>query len=82
MAEERVVRPPKAAPQASCTVPAKGVAMHDQDWDDDSEYRSAVRRTRITMAIALIVTLLVAGIVAVAIFGISLFVDLAEALSR
>ncbi|MGW1271497.1 hypothetical protein [Streptomyces sp. NPDC002491] len=56
--------------------------MHDQDWDDDSEYRSAVRRARITMATALIVTLLVAGFVAVAIFGISLFVDLVEALSR
>ncbi|MFD3537224.1 hypothetical protein [Streptomyces sp. NPDC058664] len=56
--------------------------MRDQNWDDDSGYRSAVRRTRITMAIALTVTLLVAGLVAVAIFGISLFVDLAEALSR
>ncbi|MHA4779741.1 hypothetical protein L1085_035370 [Streptomyces sp. MSC1_001] len=56
--------------------------MHDQDWDDDSAYRSAVRRTRITMAVALIVTLLVAGIVAVAIFGISVFLDLAEALGR
>ncbi|MFI1654971.1 hypothetical protein ACH4ZU_08625 [Streptomyces sp. NPDC020472] len=56
--------------------------MHDQDWDDDSEYRSAVRRTRITMAIASVVTLLVVGVVAVAVFGISLFVDLAEALSR
>ncbi len=56
--------------------------MHDQDWDDDSAYRSAVRRTRITMAIALIVTLLVVGIVAAAAFGVSLFLDLAEALSR
>ncbi|MEV6251290.1 hypothetical protein AB0M38_34770 [Streptomyces sp. NPDC051742] len=56
--------------------------MRDQDWDDDSEYRSAVRRTRITMAIALIVTLLVAGLVAVGIFGMVLFVDLAGVLSR
>ncbi|MCB8901019.1 MULTISPECIES: hypothetical protein [unclassified Streptomyces] len=56
--------------------------MHDQDWDDDSAYRSAVRRTRITMAIALVVTLLVLGSVAVAIFGVSLFLDLAEHLSR
>jgi hypothetical protein len=56
--------------------------MHDQDWDDDSGYRSAVRRTRITMAVALIVTLLAAGTVAVALFGLSLFLDLADALSR
>ncbi|MFI8326462.1 hypothetical protein [Streptomyces sp. NPDC085529] len=52
--------------------------MRDLDWDDDSGYRSAVRRTRITMALALIVTLFVVGLVAVAVFGISLFMDLAE----
>ncbi|MFF3319981.1 hypothetical protein ACFYV5_31410 [Streptomyces sp. NPDC003035] len=56
--------------------------MHDQDWDDDAAYKSAVRRTRITMAIALVVTLLVVGIGAVAVFGTLLFVDLVEVLSR
>ncbi|WP_435189404.1 hypothetical protein [Streptomyces sp. bgisy126] len=56
--------------------------MREQDWDDDSEYRSAVKRTQVMMAIALIVTLLVVGIVAVGIFGVSLFFDLAEILGR
>ncbi|WP_175412421.1 hypothetical protein [Streptomyces sp. TRM64462] len=56
--------------------------MHDQSWDDDTDYKSAVRRTRITMAIALTVVLLVLGIGAVVILGISLFVDLVEVLGR
>ncbi|MCX5232593.1 hypothetical protein [Streptomyces sp. NBC_00233] len=56
--------------------------MQDQDWDDDSAYKSAVRRTQITMAVALVVTLSVLGSVAVAIFGVSLFLDLVEHLSR
>ncbi|MFE5832726.1 hypothetical protein ACFQ67_31255 [Streptomyces sp. NPDC056488] len=56
--------------------------MRDQDWDDDSEYRSAVRRTRVMRAVALIVTLLVVGIVAVGISGVSLFLDLVEDLGR
>ncbi|MFF4171841.1 hypothetical protein [Streptomyces sp. NPDC001744] len=56
--------------------------MRDQDWDDDSAYRSAARRTRITMAVALVVTLLVAGAVAVAVLGAVLFLDFAESLGR
>ncbi|WP_171053013.1 hypothetical protein [Streptomyces marianii] len=56
--------------------------MLDQNWNDDTDYRSAVRRTRIMMAIALVVALLVIGIGVVAIFGASLFLDLAETLSR
>ncbi|MDV5143541.1 hypothetical protein R1T08_04350 [Streptomyces sp. SBC-4] len=56
--------------------------MHDQDWDDDTDYTSAVRRARITMAVALIAVLLLLGVVAVGIFGISLFLDVAEHFSR
>ncbi|MFC9795435.1 hypothetical protein [Streptomyces sp. NPDC057695] len=56
--------------------------MERQEWDDDSAYRSAVRRTRITMAVALVATLLLLGGVAVAVFGMTLFLDLADSLSR
>lgn len=55
--------------------------MHQRDWDDDSAYRSAVRRTRFTMAFGLFVTLLVVGVVAVGIFGTWLFVSLADTFS-
>ncbi|MFE3328555.1 hypothetical protein [Streptomyces sp. NPDC059176] len=41
-----------------------------------------MRRTRIMMAIALVVALLVIGIGVVAILGVSLFLDLLEMLSR
>lgn len=53
----------------------------EQDWDDDSSYRSALRRARITMAFALVATLLLLGGVAVALFGVSLFLDLVDLLS-
>ncbi|MEK9522837.1 hypothetical protein MIU24_26100 [Streptomyces venezuelae] len=56
--------------------------MDRQEWDDDSAYRSAVRRTRITMAFALPATLLLLGGVAVAVFGMTLFLDLADSLRR
>ncbi|MFF8510681.1 hypothetical protein ACF064_21585 [Streptomyces sp. NPDC015492] len=56
--------------------------MDQREWDDDSAYRSAVRRTRITMALALVATLLLLGGVAVAVFGMSLFLDLLDSLSR
>ncbi|MFE6456176.1 hypothetical protein ACFVP0_01730 [Streptomyces cinereoruber] len=56
--------------------------MRDQEWDDDSAYRAAVRRTRIMMAIALVVSLLVLGLIALAVFGTVLFVGLAEFFAR
>ncbi len=56
--------------------------MLDRNWDDETDYRSAVRRTRIMTAIALVVVLLVIGIGVVAVLGVSLFLDVAEMLSR
>lgn len=53
----------------------------DQDWDDDSGYRSAVRRTRITMAFAMVVTVCVIGAGAVTLFGVWLIVDLVDGLA-
>ncbi|MFF8275072.1 hypothetical protein ACF05T_02985 [Streptomyces lateritius] len=55
--------------------------MLDRNWDDDSDYRSAVRRTRIMMALASVVILVVIAAGVVAVFGVSLFLDLAEILS-
>ncbi|MEV1053988.1 hypothetical protein [Streptomyces sp. NPDC049887] len=56
--------------------------MLDQDWNDDTDHRSAVRRARIMTAIALVVVLLVTGIGIVAVFGVWLFLELVEMLSR
>ncbi|GEB58897.1 hypothetical protein GCM10017674_06340 [Streptomyces gardneri] len=51
-----------------------------RDWDDDSEYRAAVRRTRVLMGIGLVVALCVVGVVALGVLGVSLFADLVEIL--
>ncbi|MFE5735008.1 hypothetical protein ACFQ7A_29370 [Streptomyces sp. NPDC056528] len=56
--------------------------MHDRDWNDDTDYESAVRRTQIMMAIASVVTLLVLGAVAIGIFGVSVLLDLMELFGR
>ncbi|WP_157870084.1 MULTISPECIES: hypothetical protein [unclassified Streptomyces] len=56
--------------------------MRKQDGDDDTAYESAVRRTHITMAIALVVSLLLLGAVALAVFGVTVFLDLAEHFSH
>lgn len=56
--------------------------MLDRNWDDDTDHRSAVRRTRIMTAIALGVAVLVIGIGVVAVFGVSLFLGVVEMLSR
>ncbi len=56
--------------------------MRERDWDDDSAYRSAVRRARGTMVVALVGTLLVGGVVAVGVFAVWVFLGLAESLSR
>ncbi|MEV0090233.1 hypothetical protein [Streptomyces sp. NPDC050738] len=52
--------------------------MIDQDWDDDTRYHSAVRRTRVTMVIALGVAVAVIGIgvaAALGAVGFALLVD-------
>ncbi|MFF5932535.1 hypothetical protein [Streptomyces sp. NPDC012508] len=56
--------------------------MNEQSWDDDTDYQSALRRMRITMAFALIGTLLVLGIVAVGVLATWLFLAVAEHFSQ
>ncbi|MES9804989.1 hypothetical protein [Streptomyces cinereoruber] len=56
--------------------------MRDQEWDDGSAYRAAVRRTQIMMAIAVVVSLLVVGLIALAVFGTVLFAGLVESFAR
>lgn len=50
--------------------------MLERDWDDDSDYRSAVRRTRIMMVLAAVVALCGIGVGVVALFDVWLFVGL------
>ncbi|MFB7354271.1 hypothetical protein [Streptomyces gardneri] len=57
-----------------------GGVLVGRDWDDDSEYRAAVRRTRVLMGIGLVVALCVVGVVALGVLGVSLFADLVEIL--
>jgi hypothetical protein len=56
--------------------------MLDRDGTDTADYASAVRRTRIMMVIALAVGLLITAGAAVAVFGVSLFLDVVEMRSR
>ncbi|MGH4029158.1 hypothetical protein ACQB60_09520 [Actinomycetota bacterium Odt1-20B] len=56
--------------------------MLDQDWDDDTDYRRAVGRTRIMVVVSLLCSFLVVGLVATALFGVGFFLDLVDALSR
>ena len=56
--------------------------MSDQTGGDDTDYESAVRRTHITMAVASVMALLVLVTITVAVFGLSLLVELVDDLSR
>ncbi|WP_406726977.1 hypothetical protein WJ438_23390 [Streptomyces sp. GD-15H] len=56
--------------------------MVDQDWDDDTEYHQAAGRAWVMVAIASCCSLLTLGLVALAVFGVGVFMALAEALSR
>ncbi|MEU6768021.1 hypothetical protein ABZ916_36625 [Streptomyces sp. NPDC046853] len=55
--------------------------MLEQDWDDDTQYHRAVGCTWIMVVLSLFCCLLVIGLVAAAIFGADIFLDLAESLS-
>ncbi|WP_181387351.1 hypothetical protein [Streptomyces sp. Act143] len=54
--------------------------MTERDWDDDSEYRRAVRRTWGMVALASCCSLLVVGLVVLAVLGAGVFLFLVEAL--
>ncbi|MEV5545210.1 hypothetical protein AB0L35_03595 [Streptomyces sp. NPDC052309] len=56
--------------------------MVDQSWDDDTGYHQAVGRTWVMVAIASCCSLAVVGLVAVAVFGVGVFMALVEARSR
>lgn len=56
--------------------------MGDRDWDDDTEYHQAVGRTWVMVAIASCCSLLTLGLVALAVFGVGVFVAVVEALGR
>ncbi|MEU3743652.1 MULTISPECIES: hypothetical protein [Streptomyces] len=56
--------------------------MSGADWDDDSGYTAAVRRTRVLMVIGLIVSVGVIGVVLAAVFGVSFLVDLVNSLAE
>ncbi|MFJ3307557.1 hypothetical protein ACIPSA_31605 [Streptomyces sp. NPDC086549] len=55
--------------------------MADQNWDDDTEYRQAKGRAWLMVAISSCCSLLVLALMALAAFGVSLFVAVVEALS-
>ena len=55
-----------------------GGAVFERDWDDDSDYKSAVRRTRITMVFAAFVALGVIVALVVAVLGVLLVVGWVE----
>ncbi|MEU0837584.1 hypothetical protein [Streptomyces sp. NPDC005969] len=55
--------------------------MVDQNWDDDTDYHRAVGRAWVMVAVASCCSLVVVGLVALAVFGVGIFVALANALS-
>ncbi|NUO45612.1 MAG: hypothetical protein HOV82_26700 [Streptomyces sp.] len=55
--------------------------MTEPGWDDDSEYRRAVRRAWGTVALASCCSLLVVGLVVLAVIGAGAFLFVVEALS-
>ncbi|WP_199816532.1 hypothetical protein [Streptomyces griseus] len=55
--------------------------MGEQDWDDDTGYRTAVRRTRIMTAIALTAALAVIALGALGVLGLWLFTAAVDALA-
>lgn len=59
----------------------EGVSMGEQDWDDDTGYRSAVRRTRIMTAIALATGLAVIALGALGVLGLWLFTTAVDVLA-
>ncbi|MFF8834938.1 hypothetical protein [Streptomyces sp. NPDC015130] len=56
--------------------------MRESDWDDDSGYRAAVRRTRILMGFGLVVAVAVIGAVVVTALGVALVLGWAGILDR
>ncbi|WP_179199323.1 hypothetical protein [Streptomyces viridochromogenes] len=55
--------------------------MLDQNWDDDSDHHQAVGHARVTVAPASRCSLVAIGLVAVAVFGVGIFVALVKAFS-
>lgn len=55
--------------------------MREQDWDDDTDYRSAVRRTRVMTAITLATGLAVIGLGALGVLGLWLFTTAVDVLA-
>ncbi|MEU3687517.1 hypothetical protein [Streptomyces narbonensis] len=55
--------------------------MSGAEWDDDSGYAAAVRRTRVLMVIGLVVSVGVIGVVLAAVFGVSFLVELVNSLA-
>ncbi|MFE7327878.1 hypothetical protein ACFU8W_23320 [Streptomyces sp. NPDC057565] len=53
----------------------------DQNWDDDTDYHQAVGRAWAMVAVASCCSLVVVGLVVLAVFGVGIFVALANALS-
>ncbi|MEU1199180.1 hypothetical protein ABZ446_23560 [Streptomyces sp. NPDC005813] len=56
--------------------------MADRSWDDDIEYRRAVGRSRLMVAVASCCSLVVVGFVLLAVVGASAFVALVDVLAR
>jgi hypothetical protein len=56
--------------------------MVHQDWDDDTDYHRAVGRAWGMVAIASCCSLVVIGLVAAAVFGVGIFMAVAEALAK
>ncbi|MFB7370320.1 hypothetical protein ACFC0D_10800 [Streptomyces sp. NPDC056222] len=56
--------------------------MGDRDWDDDSDYHSAVGCGWIMTVIALVCSLGVVALIAVALCGLTFSLDLLDELSR
>ncbi|WP_329338391.1 hypothetical protein OG866_26435 [Streptomyces sp. NBC_00663] len=60
---------------------ARGSGVTEPGWDDDSEYRRAVRRAWGTVALASCCSLLVVGLVVLAVIGAGAFLFVVETLS-
>ncbi|WP_158690484.1 hypothetical protein [Streptomyces sp. 142MFCol3.1] len=56
--------------------------MADRSWDDDTEFRRAVWRSRLMVAVASCCWLVVVGFVLLAVFGTGAFVTLVDVLDR
>lgn len=58
------------------------MGRHDTSWDDDTEHRQAVNRTRLMVAVASCCSVVVLALVALTVFGVAVFVAVVDALSR